>query len=265
MIGTLHEWTPASDVTDHVGNALEADRVFFAPPPLEIGKIISAYSTILRNKNPNPPLPRVIAALALGSLAAFFAWMGLQDENNPAILGMGVLVAGSLGAMLGYMIIRKTNVCTYVGENGVARYNIKNLNDTPRQSDLLRFADVAELRTRQTRNYYNGVYTGTTYNYTWSGGSGNRPFTLSGTYHSSKGDPPPGDAFRFAGAAEAAWSAFAFERAKTDLQRNGAVRFSLQHNNYLVVGEGYIEISSGARPPDAIRKRLPASPSIREL
>ena len=40
------KWIPGKDITRHSGNPIPNDLDFFIPPPLEIGKVISADSTL---------------------------------------------------------------------------------------------------------------------------------------------------------------------------------------------------------------------------
>ena len=49
-------WQPAADVVDHNGEPLGVDSDFFCPPPLELGKVISARTTLKKSKQPKSTL-----------------------------------------------------------------------------------------------------------------------------------------------------------------------------------------------------------------
>src|SRR5262249_29708968 len=104
------------------------------------------------------------------------------------------------------------------------------------------FADAVELRTAQTRNYTNGVYTGTTYSFNWTGKDGKQVFWLGGTYNNEKGLPGSDDPYHYGRAAEVAWSKHLLQFVTDELNRSGAFRFNLKGNNCVVAGPGYLEL-----------------------
>src|SRR5207247_2159555 len=97
--------------------------------------------------------------------------------------------------------------------------------------------------TSQTRNYTNGLYTGTDYSYAWTGRDGKKAHWLSGSHRSEQGTPPADDPYYYASAAETAWSRYLLQIVNSELQRSGEFRFNLGRDNYVVVGRGFLCLS----------------------
>ena len=103
------------------------------------------------------------------------------------------------------------------------------------------------MRTAQTRHYYNGIYTGTSYSFLWTDAAGRKVLGLSGRHQGKNALPKPGDPFHFANATEIAWSMFLLARADAELAEHGALRFNVGGNKWLVIGPGFIEFHFGGR------------------
>ena len=242
MIGTMQEWRPQPEVTDHDGNPAPPNAYYFVPPPLEIGTITSAYSNLAQGANPDPIGRRLgCGALGIGIAGAIAFW--ITHTMDPATMGISIAVSALIFGAIGFWGGAKVLDCTYVGENGVAKFSWDKDPNKMRLGKVFLFQYASELRTSQTRRYTNGVYNGTSYTFTWTDYQGKQIHSIAGSYSSEKGTPAVGDAFYYARAAEGAWSAFAFERAKAELAQNGAVRFNLTNGNYLVVGQGFIDLA----------------------
>lgn len=52
-------WTPSENVVRHVGSPIIPDMEFFAPPPPEIGEILSADSSLSRSKQATQAQERI--------------------------------------------------------------------------------------------------------------------------------------------------------------------------------------------------------------
>jgi hypothetical protein len=113
---------------------------------------------------------------------------------------------------------------------------------------VLRFVDAAELRASQTRQFVNGVYAGTEYDFRWSDASGRELLRLKGTHRGKDGTPKPGDAFHFAAAAEVAWSVHYLERAQAQLEKEGSIAFRVDGRRVVRVGPGFMEFHFGDEP-----------------
>lgn len=68
-------WTPTENVLDHSGQARKTDRNFFAPPPPEIGTILSAYSALKIGQSPHPVRKRIRMTLGAALVAALLGYL----------------------------------------------------------------------------------------------------------------------------------------------------------------------------------------------
>lgn len=237
-------WRPEPDVTNHAGEPLGEGLHYFAPPPGEIGAVISAHSTLTAGQRPwSLPMRFAIAAMPTVVAGAAVAWVQshyfhLMDEPLRTLIAVGV---GVFVFAIIWWVTRFRHTCSYVADLGIARFTAKgDLHRAP-QAEILVFADASDLRTEQTRQYYNGVYTGTTYAYTWTNSQGEKLLKISGTYQSKKGMPKAKSPFHFAQAAEAAWNAHLANRLENELAQQGYVQFALNKNESVRVAPGYLE------------------------
>jgi hypothetical protein len=132
--------------------------------------------------------------------------------------------------------------CTYVGRQGIARFKCRGSRSNIR-TEIFIFAEAAELRTAQTRHFYNGAYTGTNYSYTWTDFNGRKVFVVSGQYKSLQGTPKARDPFHFAVAAEMAWSSHLLAQAPPQLEAGGAIRFGLRGADSIRLSTGEIALT----------------------
>jgi hypothetical protein len=228
-------WQPHPDTKSHSGSPPLANADFFMPPPPTIGELISADTTLSTSTaNPMPaPLRWTIVILAsvvslmvilLGFHNAFFA-----------------MVAAGVTGWLVWLCTRFHHTCSYVGNKGLISYDLMDSRSAMPKENLLLFADAHSLYTRTTRNYYNGVYTGTTYTYTWKKNSGNQ-HVITGSYRSEKTSPKDGDRWHFANVAESVWSSYLLSNVDDEIARNGYVEFPIAGALQAVrIGEGFME------------------------
>ncbi len=227
-------WTPGPDVHHHDGSPISPDRVFFAPPPAEIGEIITASSTLPIGKKPMSTVNRFLLAGFVGSLAV----VGLNLAGADTI--WQVLAALAL-LPVALWFTRFKHTVRYVGKQGIAILTTKSRPDRVSRSEVFLFQNANELRTGQTRQYVNGVYSGTSYSFNWTDAAGKKVFKLSGTYHGEKKPPKPKDPFHFAESAELAWSIHLLDQADHELKETGAVRFRLTGKDWVAIGPGFLE------------------------
>jgi hypothetical protein len=231
---SLKFWVPRPGVTNHNGEPLPPDRVFFAPPPPEIGEVVTAYSTLTSRSRPMSPLSRALLSVGVGSAVA----VGLSFV--PDVDVVFEVLAFVVAAPLVWLATGFRHKATYVGLEGVARLSCQGSLDRPAKAEVFRFDEAEELRTGQTRQYNNGVYSGTSYHFTWTDAQGRKRYKLSGTYHGEKKPPKAKDPFHFAKSAERAWSHHKGEWAAGELESTGAVRFNLGGSDWIAVGEGFL-------------------------
>lgn len=237
-------WAPPEGVVRHAGAPIETDADFFAEPPPEIGELISAETTLTTRQRPWRLASRLVLVGLIGWAGYMLGDYLAKNVNaaNPDDARALVWVGAAAVMLVAWFLTRFSHACSYVGKLGVAKFKCKGSRRGIRSPEVFLFEDAAELRTSQTKQYYNGVYTGTSYTFTWTDDAGNRAFKLSGTYRGENKPPKPKDPFHLAMMAEHAWSAFLFDRVVATLESVGAVRFNLTGKRYVAVGPGFLDL-----------------------
>ncbi len=231
------QWMPKEGITRHAGSPIPEDMEFFASPLPEIGRVISADSTLTKSKKPVSLQIKLIFPSLLFLAAAFFFWSVIGP--GPALL-TGAILGVFLWLMI-YVSTRFTHTCSYVGDRGIVEFKISGSRSSRPRSNLLCFKNAAHLYTSQTRSYYNGVYTGTSYQYRWTRENGG-DYKLIGGYRSKEGWPDEKNPWHFANAAEAVWSNHKLQAVSAQLKQLGYVEFPMKGNPKAVrVGELFLE------------------------
>jgi hypothetical protein len=226
---------------------------FFMPPPATIGKIISAHSNIdLTKPHPSPLLNgSAIAIFAL--FAAMFGDLLITkiSGNNPTIGTGRVLVSalcGSIALWVGFAKLVVFPRCSYVGDKGIAEFKQTSNSIQKIKPNIILFKDVDSLFAQITRSYYNGIYSGTSYEYKW--GIGDRILrTFSGYFYSWNNIPNANHHWHFINAAESAWTFYLWEKAQQEYTRKGYVEFRMSKHagtkfQVVRVGAGWMEFES---------------------
>jgi len=213
---------------DHGGLWLPADAEFLAPPPQEIGEVLSAYTSRRLAENPWPLwmailVPLVGMILTAGVAIVLFIAMP-HKATSYIVVGLGVIVWLSL---IGLVMKRHAHRCTYVGRDGIARFRAWGPGRCRQQ--ILLFGEACSLYT-SVLDHYKGfvVYTHTTYEYEWLDQSGRLMFRIGGQHSDRGGMPPSTNGYHFAQAAEDAWTAYLLPEARRDLDSGEMVYFGLR-------------------------------------
>jgi hypothetical protein len=240
-----YAWKPPADVVHHNAQPLPPGLEFFQTPPAEIGTLITAHCTLREGKQPFPLIARLLLIVLLPAAALFGAdvWAQQAGRNGRDLILVLGLILAALAAILAWYFTRFAHVCSYVGEQGVARFTLARFRGNTPKQQLFLFKDAAELRTGQTRQYVNGVYSGTNYHFVWTDDAGKTVFKLKGRYSSKDGTPKQKDPFWLA-AAERAWSVFEVDRMAKQLEAVGYVHFNLGGANFVRVGHGFFEFGT---------------------
>ena len=241
------------DVPDHRGQPRGSLVDLFALPPLTIGRVISAESTIIVGKREMPvPVRLLIAVLFASPFMSVALWLAeycdpSKIQNRPALAIIAALIGAGIAALVWYAT-RFTHRCTYVGEDGIAIFDLVGQRDGQLTSQVLLFTDASGLRARQTRHFVNSVYRNTTYDYRWTDSVGRGLVRLAGTYVGKDRPPKAGDPFHLAAAAEVAWSIHYLARAQSQLQEEGSITFHVGGHRIVRVGLGFMEFHFDGEP-----------------
>lgn len=239
-------WSPSAEIVAHNGEPVPPEREFFAAPPPEIGEVKTAWSTLTLGKNPKPMGIRAGLAFLLffGGLLGvslgidFQGWQSGHPDMGVMAVGFGV---GLVAALIAFFSMRFSHKCTFTGSDGIAKFSLSGSRMATPKLEILQFDTVTDLRTSQTRHYHNGIYTGTSYTYTWKRPDGSTGMKLSGTYSSKEGTPKIKDAYWFARAGEVAWNNYQLDLVNADLDEKGYVEFPINKTDAVRVGRGFLE------------------------
>lgn len=232
-------WTPDTTTTRHTGSPIPLELDFFAEPPSDIGKILSADTTLTNPDLSNHAQRRIRNCILWGlgggvGMGAIF-WINELPFWIGAVIG---LVMAVICVLLSSQYFHQ---CSYVGEYGITLHSLKGNRSAQPKTQTFYYQDGKNLYTYQTRRYYNGVYTGTTFNYRWTRHSGS-DFKISGAHRSENGHPPEGNLWYFARAAEDAWSNFLLGSLNEQLNQLGYVEFPISGAlNAVRIGLGFME------------------------
>jgi hypothetical protein len=240
-------WQPDADITTHAGSPLTIDADFFTPPPAAIGEVISAATTLPKSTQPMPDATRwaIIAGGGVG-LAIVFQLL----FSNPLVS----LSIGGVAAATAWFFTRFHYNCSYVGTKGLVKYSLTGSRMAMPKENILLFADAHSLYTSTTRNYTNGIYTGTNYSYRWTKNSGSQ-HAITGTHRGENNAPKENDQWHFANVAESAWTSHLLQTLDAKLAEHGYIEFPLTVGLQAVrVGEGFLEFVTKKDGPQRVRR-----------
>jgi hypothetical protein len=119
------EWQPPAGLRNHAGDPLGGNDDFFAAPPPEIGEILSAYTSLRRDRRPMAPGTRLGLAVAVGAAGMVVGLLiALNFQDAFWQLFWPVLLAG-LGLLITLAATRFRHTCTFVGRAGIASFRCR--------------------------------------------------------------------------------------------------------------------------------------------
>ncbi|HEY7089287.1 MAG TPA: hypothetical protein VH518_14415, partial [Tepidisphaeraceae bacterium] len=178
-----------------------------------------------------------------------------RPTDRPIFAGLAA-IAGILVALVAWYMTRFKHRCTYVGEDGIAQLNLSGSRDAQPNVRMLLFGDASSMQAPQTRQFVNGIYTGTDYDYRWFDEQGNKLYRLNGRYVGKDKPPKPGSPFHFAWAAEIAWSQHILARYMHQLETEGSMAFPVDKKRLVRVGQGFLEFHFGEEPVRVTREEI---------
>lgn len=246
-------WTPGPGVTDHAGRPLPRHLDFFAPPPAELGPVLSAFSevadgdVILSRKTRFAVWAAMIAAVAYVGHVMVRVYSHSRGDFPDRTFGLCVL-ADAVVVILGLMVYavckwpRTSGTCSYVCRDGVATFTLRG-GRRVKPKDVMPFASAAALYVYEVDYYVNFfLYGGSHFDYTWRDGAGKDVMRLSGGHYERGRDPRPNSVHSLALAAEAAWTRHALGRAMAQMESTGFANFPIGPKEWVRVGKGVIDV-----------------------
>lgn len=250
---------------DHRQRQRDWDVELFAAPPPDIGPLRSADSTLRKGNRPKPMVVRVLMGAAFAVVVVLlFSWMAMHFDPSEQ---QGMRILGyALAAVAFYSQVHATRfkaVCTYVGELGAARSTIRGSLEAAPATEVLLFANAAELFAKQTRHFVNGIYSGTTYDYRWVDSTGKLLYRDKGQYKEKRKGVKSGDLWHFACAAERSWTERCFLLSQKQIAAEGSIPFRVDTNRSLRVGPSFVEFHFDDQPVRVARDDI-ASVSLKK-
>jgi hypothetical protein len=266
--GASTAWTPPLIVTTHAGTPIETDVDFFAPPPPEIGRVLTADSTLHQGVQPRSIVARILIAMCvmvgINALVAavVFAFIELVASDahsaDRAPFGPAEYIAvfafqlPGIFAGLCYLLTGFQHTCSYVGTLGLAHYTLRG-NRSCSEGNAFQYVNASELRSSQTPLYTSrGNYSRTEYEYNWRDLPGNVCFSIKGNYCDFKPRPRLKYDIWFAISAERVWTDWLARTAKAELTEDDFVQFNIGARQWIRVGKGFLELGV-----DSASERLP--------
>jgi hypothetical protein len=229
------------DVTNHAGKPLPADGIFLTPPP-EIGKVLSASTSMRPGKLPWFDIfTAVLTGLLVGlivfwQLSIFRGFKASDEALN--------LVFTGLAFAIGVFIKFPLPCVRYVGEKGVYHWSKVFGKE---QSKCFLFtpearctADVFEMR-------HDGVPSGTNYIFKFTSPEASAPFYIGGRFLDFLSKVHPDNSYYFARSAEAALQSYLHTYAIQALAAGKPVLFSLTDGSSLELTSTALTLRRGGK------------------
>jgi hypothetical protein len=243
-------WSPPPYVTGHNGEPLSPECDFFVTPPVEIGTVRTAYTSLKKGVATRSVAIRAALALTAGIVGFLLTWgfdsltkilFVISDlTRTPVILWELAFVP--LWVYLGWRKSRFKHVCTFAGDSGCAHYQCEQERSNVVQKSSFRFADAAAVSSQAVRRTKNGVYHGTNFYVHWySANPAKLIYSITGSHMADSKTPPPGNLFNFASAVESAWYRYAAPKIDAEFAQKGAVKFYLGGKYSCVMTLGVID------------------------
>jgi hypothetical protein len=248
--------------TQHDGKPSEPDDDVPVQPDPRIGSVVSVQTNRTRSgwkkmtqAEKGPRIGLGVVAFVVGGLLGVAGGGALVHEiamsgypqmmlyETPIVVVLGVLgcVVPTAFVIAAALLTRKKRA-TFVGTSGLMDWSAGLLGPS---ATVLSFDEAHELRVQRTRQFVNGGYTGTFYNYSFTGRDGRQVFRIHGSYRDT--DPiPPHDQVAFAFAAERAWTKHKIAQIDRALRTEGVARFASGRDT-IGIGKGFLELHAGGK------------------
>lgn len=254
-------WTPPASATDHLGGPIRTNDLFFAPPPPQIGSVVSANSTMGVNSRPWPLwLRRFVIVLATGAGIGIGVWINLSNGQKGLeyqSLGLCALI-GISGFAIAYTFTNFQHICTYVGSQGFSIIRCYGSREGVEKPELFLFIQASALKTEliQGHGLVDRALLGPDrephYAFSWTTAAGKVVHEYSGQLKHDSSKLPGDDLYYFYCSAEKAWTAWRLEQALKQINESGSFGFKLDDGGEIRVAAEYAEFLINGR-----RDRVP--------
>jgi hypothetical protein len=236
--------TDDKELRNHGGSDIPANADFFVDPPSEIGNLLSAHTTLTKEKEPWSLGGRLVLALCGAGVGVLIGLLIIFLARPQSLFWLVVwpFGLGAISGLIGFVCTAFSHSCTYVGRDGVARYTCRGDRDQLAKRELFLFRDADELRIAQVRHYTNGVYQNTTYTYTWTDVAKQKQFVIAGSHRNEKGHPPAKDPYHFALASELAWTLYRLNQIDAQLTLGSKITFHLKGKDVIKIAPDYLKL-----------------------
>jgi hypothetical protein len=245
-------WVPEPDVTNHAGQPIPENSDFFAPPPIEIGRIISAETTLIKHEE--PPLVRLIRLCKLSIM--IFIGILLSPVTIPLLCILFFLRLNDYILWMGNSNQHNRFFCTYIGEHGLAVLSVKGRKWSRPKSELFLFQDEVALYSEKVELKVNGIYRQTKYYFHWMRGR-QKLYKIAGVFHKHK-KLRFDHMLQFGDAAKIAWNRYLQSKLTHQLEHAGYVEFMIRNRlgsfTAIRVGAEFVEFVSRKGEPKRVLK-----------
>lgn len=214
------------DVATHAGKPLPTDGIFLTPPP-EIGKVLSASTSMRPGKLPwFDVFTAVVSGILMGGgcFLLLNLFRGFNARDEPLHLALGGLV------FVLTVIFKFPLPCVrYVGSNGL--YHWGNVFGKE-QVQGFTFEPSSQVRVSLNEMRINGVPTGTDYLFEFTTAESEKTFRIGGRYFDFLNKIPNTNDVHFGHSAVRALAAYLHPLAQKSLMEGKSVRFAFDERPF---------------------------------
>ncbi len=249
------EWVPSPQVTDHTGHIISSRDDFFAPPPREIGEVITAQSTLSIDEQPHTvTLARFLMSLAAITpvITVWLTWVVLVG-THAAFYGnfcAGELLLACAAFLFVWTSKRPVYECSYVGELGAARYECVYDRTNIVKQEVFNYCDAVDVKSSIKSIDLNSRDSRESYDFRFIDDTGSVAYRIKGAYFSTRGLCDLGEPVHYGCAVEHAWSMAYMPYAVDRLNCGETVDFAYGWGKTVKIGTSYVECE-GRRIPES--------------
>lgn len=218
------------DYKNHSGEDSISDAAYISEPPIEIGEVLSASTTVtkhLKFLSTGEKIKQSIAAFLIWIMSILVVSYLIFEYSSGFIFLLGVLIL--FGYLYFYATISFPYQCEYVGDLGIAEFNLNQRQLNIIKSKIFKFKNAESVFVRYVKNFQNGIYQNTDYSFNWKDNSGKMVYSIDGIYMQKNGLPKSShDSYYFGQAAENAWNNYKLKEIIENLNNGRKAIFKVR-------------------------------------